>query len=261
MEIQLTALVIYSVTAIYLLWKVVHCAFKIWQTRKYWGFRHMPNNRLANVDQPDKQVHISTYYLSVIGFLAGIVMALIYARKFQTTYLSLLFLATIGIILEVFRPSHAQHNLPDVISLIGICRAATDRELGLIDAFRFASHRLPPGQVKTAVEEVINLQRKGLPLAQCLVPLTKCNHYLDYLAAFYEAGGSAHTGTYQLTAILHRARWEWARDNQTYLMRSKAQKYLYPLRSIALGGLTMTFMLRLPDFHRSLVLIWTNLFV
>jgi hypothetical protein len=261
MEIQLTALVIYSVTAIYLLWKVVHCAFKIWQTRKYWGFRHMPNNRLANVDQPDKQVHISTYFVSTIGFLAGIVMALIFARTYQTTYLSLLVLATIGIILEVFRPSHAQHNLPDVISLIGICRAATDRELGLMDAFRIALLRLPQGQVKSAVEEVMHRQRKGLPLVQCLAPLTKCNHYLDYLAAFYVAGGPVHTGTYQLTAIQHRARWEWARDNQTYLMRSKAQKYLYPLRSIALGGLTMTFMLRLPDFHRSLVLIWTHLFV
>jgi len=261
MEIQLTALEIYSLTASYLLWKLVHCAFTIWQTRKYGWFRHMPNNRLANVDQHDIRVHISTYFVSAIGFLAGIVMTLIYARKFQTTYLSLFVLAMIGIILEVFRTSHAQQNLPDVISLISTCKAATEREYGLMDAVRIALRRLPPGQVKTALEEVINRQRKGLPLAQCLTPLTKCNHFLDNLAAFYQAGGSVHTGTYQLTAILHRARWEWVRDNQTYLMLNKAQKYLYPLRDFAMGGLAMTFMLRLPDFHRSLALIWTKLFI
>jgi hypothetical protein len=261
MEIQLTALEIYSLTAVYLLWKLVHCAFTIWQTRKYWWFRHMPNNRMANVDQQDNQVHISTYFVSAIGFLAGIVMTLIYTRKFQKTYLSLFVLAIIGIILELFRLSRTQCNLPDVISLISTCKAATEREYALIDAFRFAFQRLPPGQVKTAVEEVINRQRKGLPLAQCLRPLTKCNHFLDNLAAFYEADGPVHTSTYPLTAILHRARWEWARDNQTRFMRSKAQKYLDPFRSIALGGLTMTFMLRLPDFHRSLALIWTKLFI
>jgi len=261
MEIQLTALVIYSLTAIYLLWKSIHCAFTIWQTSKYWWFRHMTNNRLANVDHPNKQIYISNYYLSVIGFLAGIVMTLIYARKFQTTYLSLVVLAMIGIILELFRTSHAQRNLPDVISLISTCKAATEREYSLIDALRFALRRLPPGQVKTAVEEVMHRQRKGLPLAQCLTPLTICNHYLDYLAAFYVAGGPVHTGTYQLTTILHRARWEWVRDNQTHLMHTKAQKYLYPLRGMAMGGLIMEFVFIFPEFHRSLALIWTKLFI
>jgi hypothetical protein len=261
MEIQLTALVIYFLTASYLLWKLVHWAFTFWQTRKYGWFRHIPHNRLANVDQPNKQVYISPYYLSVIGFLAGIVMTLIYAWEFQMTYLSLLVLAMIGIILEVFRPSHAQESLPDGVTLISICRSTTEQGYELTDAFRFAWLRLPPGQVKTALEEVMHRQRKGLPLAQCLTPLTKCNLFLDNLAAFYKAGGSVHTGTYQLKAILHRARWEWARNNQTHLMLTKAQKCLNPLRSIAMGGLTTAFMLRLPYFHRSLALIWTMLFI
>ena len=121
--------------------------------------------------------------------------------------------------------------------------------------------RLPPGQVKTALEEVMHRQRKGMPMVQCLTPLIKCSRYLAEFVAFHEGGGSIHTGLFQLSVILHRARWEWALNNQTYLLLNKAQKYLYPLRSFILGGLIIAFVFKVPDLHKTLALIWTKLFI
>jgi len=261
MELQLLVFGIYLLTGSYLLWKVIGITLNIWQAVNHWWLRHRPARRLATVDQPDGQKYNHAYTFNFIGFLSGVGVLLIFSRRFQPTHWPLLVLVTIGLVLEELRPSRAHRNLPDVITLISISRAATDRGYNLSDSFRFALLRLPPSQVKAAVEEVMHRQRKGMPMVQSLTPLIRCSRYLAEFVAFHEGGGSIHTGFFQLSAILHRARWEWARNNQSYLLLNKAQKYLYPLRSFILGGLIITFVSKAPDLHRTLALIWTKFFI
>jgi hypothetical protein len=261
MEIQPFVFGIYLLTGSYLLWKVIGITLYIRQAVNHWWLRYRPAGRLATVDQPDGQKFNHAYTFNFIGFLSGVGVVLIFSQRFQPTLWPLLVLVTIGLVLEELRPSRAHRNLPDVITLISICRAATERGYNLSDAFRFALPRLPPSQVKTSLEGVMHRQRRGMPIVQCLTPLARCNRYLAEFAAFYEGGGSSHTGLFQLSAILHRARWEWARNNQTYLLLNKAQKYLYPLRSFILGGLIITFVSKVPDIHRTLALLWTKLFI
>jgi hypothetical protein len=261
MEIQLFVLVIYLLTTSYLLSKVIGGALYIWPAVNQWRLRHKPARRLAIVDQPDEQKSNHAYTLNFIGFLSGVGVVLIFSQRFQSTYWLLFILVMIGLVIEVLRPSREHRNLPDVITLISICRTATESGYNLSDAFRFAFLRLPPGQVKAVLEEVMHRQRKGMPMVQCLAPLVRCSRYLAEFVAFHEGGGSFHTGSFQLSAILHRARWEWAINNQTYLLIIKAQKYLYPLRSFILGGLIIVFGSKVPDLHRTLALIWTKLFI
>lgn len=261
MEIQPFAFGIYLLTGSYLLWKVIGITLNIWQAVNHWWLRHRPAGRLATVDQPDGQKFNHAYTFTFIGFLSGVGVVLICSQRVKPTHWPLLVLVMMGLVLEKLRPSRDHRNLPDAITLISIYRAAIERGYDLPNAFRFALQRLPSGQVKTAFEEVMHRQRKGMPMVKSLTPLIKCSRYLAEFIAFHEGGGSIHTGLFQLSVILHRARWEWALNNQTYLQINKAQKYLYPLRSFILGGLIIAFVFKVPDLHKTLALIWTKLFI
>lgn len=261
MEIQPFWFGVYLLTASYLLWKVLYGAIFIWHGVNQWRLRNKPTRRLAMIDQLDKQKSYRTYYFRYVGVLFGIGVVLAVSRRLPSTHWLLLALVMIEFTIEVLRPSQAHRNLPDVITLLILCRGAAYRGNDMSDAFRFAILRLPSGQVKAALEEVMHRRRKGVPTVQCLTPLKRCNRYLGEFVELYEEGGSNHIEFFQLVSILHRARWEWALNNHTHQLLNKAQKYLCPTRSFVLGGLVVAFGYQVPDFHQMLALVWTKLFI
>jgi hypothetical protein len=261
MEIQLFVFVINLLTGFYLLWKAIGGAVYVWQAGLLWRLKRSPVRRLAVVDHPNGQTYSQPNFLQFISLAFGIGLALFSFRQFQPAHWLLLVLVIIGFGLEELRPSQKHRALPDVITVISTYRAATERGYDLPDALRFALLRLPSGQVKDAIEEVLHRQRGGMPMVQCLTPLKRCSRYLAEFVAMHEGRGSLHRGFFDLSAILHRAQWEWALNHQSYLLIDKAQNYIRPLRSFVLGGLIVALWFQAPQLHRTLALIWPKLFI
>ena len=261
MEIQFFMVISYLLAASYLVWRASGSAMRAWHAGRAWWLKRSLSNRLAIADRLYGHASRSSFFISMIGLAVGIGVVLFLFQRLQRADWLLLALVVAGFGLEKFRPSRQQIVLPDVITLISIYRASTARGYELFDALRFASSKLPQGLMKDAVEEALQRRRCGMSLEKCLAPLKICNQHLAEFVTQFEVGGWKPIGTADHIALLHRAKWEWNLNSQTYLFIERVQRYLKPLRSFALGGLIAALWFNALPFHGSLAMIWSEWFI